>query len=88
MAQVGYDTDGQGSRVAPYMPKHMTSKNASNVEMTEQFRSISAMQQYAAKSHEELRFEDYRAGTKGKAGAQLFPSIAPSKVPQPQQAGA
>ena len=39
------------------------------------------MPQYAAKSHEELRFEDYQAGCKGKPGAQLYPSIHPSKVP-------
>jgi hypothetical protein len=39
------------------------------------------MQEYLSKSHEELRLEDYQANCKGKAGAQFYPSVHPSKVP-------
>lgn len=81
-AQLGYATDGRGTRVAPFRPEAVkTAGTATTAESTQQFRSICAMPQYAGKSHEELRFEDYQAGCKGKPGTQLYPSIHPSKVP-------
>ena len=80
VGQFGYDTDGQGSRTTPFIPKCVKQGDSS-----EQFRSISAMPQYQTKSQEEIRLEDYQANVKGKPGAQLFPAVHPNKIPQPQQ---
>jgi nuclear pore complex protein Nup98-Nup96 len=82
VAQFGYDTDGRGSRVTPFAPKAVKTCAANATDTWEQYRSISAMPAYQTKSHEELRLEDYQAGVKGKPGAQLFPAMHPSKVPQ------
>lgn len=73
--QLGYPTTGQGSRVLPFQPE--TIKQA---DQTQQFRHISAMSQYADKSTEELRFEDYAANCKGQPGGQPYPSVHPSKI--------
>eukprot|EP00536_Pseudo-nitzschia_multiseries_P003763 jgi/Psemu1/64310/estExt_Genemark1.C_590048 len=54
-----------GTKIAPFQP-------AQRVDGTTQItlHSISAMQQYMAKSPEELRFEDYGQGNKGSGAAQ------------------
>ena len=80
VAQFGYDTDGRGSRVTPFVPQ--ATKSGTAGDSVEQLRNVSAMPEYQAKSPEELRFEDYKAGVMGQAGAQLLPSVHPNKVGQ------
>lgn len=73
--QLGYPTTGQGSRVVQFSPE--TIKQA---DQTQQFRHICSMAQYADKSSEELRFEDYVTNCKGQPGSQPYPSVHPSKI--------
>mmetsp|Transcript_925 Transcript_925/g.1148 ORF Transcript_925/g.1148 Transcript_925/m.1148 type:complete len:1736 (+) Transcript_925:182-5389(+) len=51
-----------GSKVAPF---NVTNRNDGNNNTQISFQSITAMQQYEAKSFEEIRFEDYSMGNKG-----------------------
>ena len=63
VAQFGYDTDGRGSRVTQFLPKAVKQTNtstSSTTETWEQYRSISAMDAYQTKSHEELRLKTIR----------------------------
>jgi hypothetical protein len=74
--QYGYPSTGQGSRVVPFQPEVVK-----QADQTQQFRHISAMSQYADKSPEELRFEDYMNNCKGQPGGQPYPTVHPSKMP-------
>lgn len=81
--QLGYPTNGQGSRVAPFQPESAKQNDGT----IQQFRSISGMPAYINKSHEELRLEDYSNNCKGNAGAQPYPIVHPSKVAASGAAG-
>lgn len=74
--QLGYPTNGQGSRVAPFQPENTKLQD----QAVQQFRTISAMPAYADKSPEELRLEDYSNNCKGAPGAQPYPTVHPSKT--------
>lgn len=68
---------GSGSRVVPYQKfqdKEVGSGTTGNVQIF--YNSITAMPQYAARSFEELRYEDYAAGVKNGSSAPP-PAAAP-----------
>ncbi|KAK4741264.1 hypothetical protein SAY87_024852 [Trapa incisa] len=52
-----------GSRITPYAPT--PEPDTSGSQAAGKLLSISAMAEYASKSHEELRWEDYQLGDKG-----------------------
>lgn len=83
---------GRGSRVAPWRKTQETDQSSTGTKTTVYFNSISCMPEYAGKSPEELRWEDYQDGVKGGSGAAspgqsggLFgqPSVSPSPFGQP-----
>ncbi|XP_042516127.1 nuclear pore complex protein NUP98A-like [Macadamia integrifolia] len=59
---------GGGSRVAPYSPLVFLENRSSKMSLGK-LMSISAVPTYNDKSHEELRWEDYKLGDKGGSGA-------------------
>nr|XP_016498283.1 PREDICTED: nuclear pore complex protein NUP98A-like [Nicotiana tabacum] len=62
----------KGSRIASYTA-------TKEKESKEKIQSISGMQAYEDKSHEELRFEDYQLGDKGPTCASIFGDSGTSK---------
>jgi nuclear pore complex protein Nup98-Nup96 len=61
----GFGAQGGGSRLTPFTstPEEGASSTAGQ---TAKLESISAMPAYKDKSHEELRWEDYQRGDKGR----------------------
>lgn len=76
---------GFGARVAPvggvdtnnaqFQPPSLDPDGEGKLK---QMQSISAMQQYSTKSHEELRFEDYKRGNKGGGFPRGFGAPSPA----------
>lgn len=58
-----------------------TPESSKTGDQLQQFRTIVAQPEYAYKSPEELRYEDYGAGIKGKAGARLLGPSHPNNTP-------
>ena len=67
--QLGYSTDGSGSRVVPFAPT-VQEPIGGAAGSKQLFKSVCSMPQYAGKSQEELRLEDYVANVRGQVGAQ------------------
>lgn len=59
-----------GTASVPFRPVEENQSDQSNRSLQTKliYNSITAMPQYSAKSFEELRFEDYKAGNKGRPG--------------------
>jgi hypothetical protein len=76
--QLGYQTDEHGIRDVQFRPQDTSGTSQSGLAV--QVRSICAMPESLDKSHEELRLEDPDANCKGRPGAQVHPSVHPSKV--------
>lgn len=66
---------GQGSRGEPFRPEAV-----GQAGVVQQFRHISAMRQYADKSPEELRMDDYSANCNGQSGGRPYPTVHPNQL--------
>jgi len=71
--QTGFGGQQQGSRVVPYSA--VQEADAGGTQPAGKLESISAMPAYKDKSHEELRWEDYQRGDKGKHDGLLDYSV-------------
>ncbi len=65
--QTSFGNQAGGTRIQPYTQTPDADSATSGAQPTAKLDSISAMEAYKAKSHEELRWEDYQRGDKGEA---------------------
>lgn len=63
-----------GTRVAAYQATPEAADATSGTQSSGKLESISAMPVYKDKSHEELRWEDYQLGDKGKFPCKFYTS--------------
>ncbi|KAG8093699.1 hypothetical protein GUJ93_ZPchr0012g21392 [Zizania palustris] len=63
--QASFGNQAGGSRIQPYTQTPDADSATSGTQPTSKLDSISAMDAYKSKSHEELRWEDYQRGDKG-----------------------
>ncbi|KAL5206008.1 hypothetical protein ABZP36_034217 [Zizania latifolia] len=86
--QASFGNQAGGSRIQPYTQTPDADSATGGTQPTAKLDSISAMDTYKSKSHEELRWEDYQRGDKGgpspsgTAATPSFQSALNNQFPQ------
>uniref|UniRef100_A0A0D9XX78 Nucleoporin autopeptidase n=1 Tax=Leersia perrieri TaxID=77586 RepID=A0A0D9XX78_9ORYZ len=76
--QTSFGNQAGGTRIQPYSQTPDADSATSGAQPTAKLDSISAMEAYKSKSHEELRWEDYQRGDKGGPNPSGTPAVTPS----------
>ncbi|XP_040385271.1 nuclear pore complex protein NUP98A [Oryza brachyantha] len=76
--QTSFGNQAGGTRIQPYSQTPDADSATSGAQPTAKLDSISAMEAYKTKSHEELRWEDYQRGDKGGPNPSGTPAVTPS----------
>uniref|UniRef100_A0A0E0MK26 Nucleoporin autopeptidase n=1 Tax=Oryza punctata TaxID=4537 RepID=A0A0E0MK26_ORYPU len=76
--QTSFGNQAGGTRIQPYTQTPDADSATSGTQPAAKLDSISAMEAYKAKSHEELRWEDYQRGDKGGPNPSGTPAVTPS----------
>ena len=79
-------TAPKGTRAVPWRKQQETDQSSTGAKSTVYYNNITCMPEYASKSVEELRWEDYQDGVKGNTGGVSSPAGAGGGVfgaPQP-----
>uniref|UniRef100_A0A0D3HRT8 Nucleoporin autopeptidase n=1 Tax=Oryza barthii TaxID=65489 RepID=A0A0D3HRT8_9ORYZ len=76
--QTSFGNQAGGTRIQPYTQTPDADSATGGTQPAAKLNSISAMEAYKAKSHEELRWEDYQRGDKGGPNPSGTPAVTPS----------
>uniref|UniRef100_A0A0E0J770 Nucleoporin autopeptidase n=1 Tax=Oryza nivara TaxID=4536 RepID=A0A0E0J770_ORYNI len=76
--QTSFGNQAGGTRIQPYTQTPDADSATSGTQPAAKLNSISAMEAYKVKSHEELRWEDNQRGDKGGPNPSGTPAVTPS----------